>query len=235
MRQKISKTDQKLIELLRQKQAKLDIHYLTTDSGVYRVFQVPFYLLTAVAALINLIYLFGMSGRLRANLSNVDSLSELQAKQAADVKNSLYTVAIMGVLLLAAAFFLRFKRPILQLIFTLLPSGVLLWTYASQLSESLQSGSYQSFVFKHLLPLGLLMLCSLVTGIIHLRQRLLDRKGCEEISEQIYRKYSVLADHITPEQWEEILAGYQPDQSRSKKRSVKQRAKKQREAEHTEV
>lgn len=240
MKQKISASDQKLMQMLRQKQEKLNIHYLKTDSTVYRVCRVLFYIQSAICTLINLAYLLGVSGRLNANLSAAEGLSDYQSGQAADIKSSLYSVGIMGALLLIGAVFMAIRKPIAQLIFTLFPGGILLWVYSSRLSEAISGGSFGSFVWKHLLPIGLLILFSLITGIIHIRQRLLDRRGCLEISERIYRQYAVMADHITPEQWEEILREYKPEESRSKKRSVKRRAQKhrekdQREQEKTEV
>lgn len=230
MKKAENKSNAILLKLLRERQAKQNISYLTTDSGVYKFFKTMFIILLVICTILNLLFILGEWGGLNANLSNAGQLSELQQTQAAEIKNGIYSVGIMSVILLFSTLFLSIKKPVLQIIFSVIPAIILIFIYAGRLSEALGSGSYSSFVWKHLLPLGLLAVCSLVSAIIHLRQTMLDKKGCNEISETIYRRYSVMADAITPEQWAAILLDYKPLETKSKKRSVKNRIKKENKA-----
>lgn len=225
-----NKNNAMLMKMLRERQAKQNISYLTTDSGVYKFFKIMFIVLFIISTVLNLLFVLSEWGSLNANLMNADQLSELQQNQATGIKNGIYSVAIMSFILLFSALFLRLKKPVLQMVFSVIPAIILIFIYAGRLSEALGSGSYSSFIWKHLLPLGLLTVCSIVSAIIHLRQNILDKKGCNEISETIYRRYSVMADSITPEQWEAIMADYKPLEPNSKKRSVKNRIKKENEA-----
>lgn len=230
MKRAENKIDTMLLKMLRERQAKQNISYLTTSSSVYKFFKVIFIILFVVCTVLNLFFILGEWGGLNANLMNSDQLSELQQSQATEIKNGIYSVGIMSVILLFSALFLRLKKPIFQILFSVIPAVILIFIYAGRLSEALGSGSYSSFVWKHLLPLGLLSVCSLVTAIIHIRQNILDKKGCNEISETIYRRYSVMADSITAEQWKAIMADYKPLETKNQKRSVKNRIKKEKAA-----
>ena len=219
--------DTALYKMLRERQRKQNIVYMTTDHSCYKFCKGMLRLLLILCTAINIIFLLGQWGGLQANLSHADTLSDLQQQQVADIKNGIYSVGALGVLLLGTELFLDLKKPLLHMIFAILPGSLLLVTYASRLSDAMNAGDYSPFLLKHVLPLGLLMLFALATGLIHLRQKYKDKKGMEEIGEEIYKRYSVLADAITPEQWETILADYQPAAPVSKKRSVKARLRKE--------
>ena len=99
--------------------------------------------------------------------------------------------------------------------------------FAGRLSEALNAGDYSSFVFKHLLPLSIFAICGVLAAIIELRQKILDKKGCAEISEKIYKKFSLMAENISEEQWQSVLNDYKAEKPKSKKRSVKSRLRKE--------
>ena len=225
---KTNNTNPVLLKMLREKQVKQNIYYLTTESGLFSFLKVMLYISAIVCTAINLIFLLGQLGGLSANLANANTLNDLQQSQVAEIKNGIYSVAVMGVVLLLSLLFFKLKRPILYGGLGLFSGLVLIFVYADRLSEALGAGSYSSFIFKHLIPLGIFILCSVLAAIIHFRGNLLDKKGLNEISEKIYSKYSVLAENITPEQWESILAEYKSEPPKSKKRSIKNRLRKEK-------
>lgn len=227
MKKTEDKQEAMLYKMLRERQARQNIVYMTTDHTVYKFCKVMFRLLLILCTALNLIFLLGQWGGLQANLSYAEALSDLQQEEVAAIKSGIYSVGALSVLLLLSEVFLDLKKPLMHMVSTLLSGILLLVTYASRLSDALSSGSYSSFIWKHAVPLGLLMLFSLLVGGIHLRQKLKDKKGMDEISEEIYKRYSVLAEAISPEQWETLLAEYHPAEPKSKKRSVKARLRKE--------
>jgi hypothetical protein len=62
------------------------------------------------------------------------------------------------------------------------------------------------------------MLCSIILAAIEISQKVLDKKGMEEIATRIYEKYSVMADDISEAQWQEILNGYEKPEKKKKVR-----------------
>ena len=220
-------TNDILLKMLRERQIKQNIYYLTTDSGLFNFLKVLFYIFTVVCTIINLLFLLGEWGGLNANLANAGNLSDLQQTQVAQIKNGIYSVLIISVILLSSALFFKLKKPILYGLTSLFSGGILIMIFAGRLSDALGSGDYSSFIFKHLLPLGIFIICGVFAAIIHLRQNILDKKGCREISEKIYTKYSVMAENITEEQWQGILNEYSAETPKSKKRSVKHRLRKE--------
>lgn len=222
---KPTKTDEVLLKMLREKQERLGIYYLKTDGGLYKSLAVIFYIALAICTLMNILFVLSNSLNLAAHLSNLDSPSNLQSTEISAIKNSLYTVSAFGILLIPSFIFQKKQKSILHLIFTLLPCAVLLVTFYQSMSDNIATGVYAPFIFKHLLPILLLVFCCIINSVIELRQRYLDKKGTEEIACSIYAKYSSLADNITEEQWLEILKEYQ--------RPVKDKKRKKKEKEKT--
>lgn len=216
-----------LLNMLRERQQKQNICYLTTEHTLYKFCKVMFRLFLGVCTIINIIFLLGQCGGLQVTLANAGDLSDLQRQEIAGIKSGIYSVIVLGVLIILSELFLDIKKPLLKIAFSVIPGFLLLTTYASRLSDAFNAGNYSSFIWKHLVPIGLFMLFAVTAGIIHLRQLYKDKKGMNEISEEIYKRYSVLAENITTEQWETILSDYQPAKPKSKKRSVKARLRKE--------
>lgn len=216
-----------LLKMLRERQQKQNIRYLTTKHNFYKFCKVMFRLLLVVCTALNIIFLISQWSSLQVTLANAGDLSDLQQQEVSEMKNGIYSVGVLSIVMLFSELFLDIKKPLFKIAFSLIPGILLLTTYASRLSDALDAGDYSSFIWKHLVPIGLFMLFALMAGIIHLRQLYKDKKGMNEISEEIYKRYSVLAENITPEQWETILADYQPAKPKSKKRSVKARLRKE--------
>ncbi len=216
-----------LLSMLRQKQDRLNIHYLTTNSTFYKAFHIAFYILFGICCAINLLSALSWWGSLSSTLAVLENPTSVQLSAIAEVKDGIRTVIIFGILLIAAPLFSKPRKSVLALITTVIPSLILIFTYAERLSKNLDAGNYSFFVYLHLLPLGFLILVELILAFVELRQKYLDKKGMEELAGEIYEKYSAVAENISEEQWDELLKQYNPiPLNRAAKIDKKQKAKK---------
>ena len=195
-----------LIKLLRAKQQKKGIKYLTTDSPVYRFFAVFSYIFFLITFFCNSFYILGNFGKLSSVYRNAKDYSEYVAGQISSAETNTITVLIATVFLVVSVVFLLLKKPVLQISFSLLPSVVCLYTIATGFNETLSLSTGKDFFFKFLLPTSLYVLFSAVASVICLRQKIKDKKGTQKISEDIYLRFSVTADSLTEEEWENLLA-----------------------------
>ena len=218
---KMSNTDIILYNMLRQKQKKLDIYYLTSDSFLYKFFKFLFYLSFAACTFINLLSIISWSSQLKSDLSYLENATQVQSSVAASIKDGITAVAVFGILLFGSLVFAKLKKPVFTIIFTVIPAVILLFTFYSRLSDSIDRGNTAFFIYVHVLPICILTVSCLVFCAIEISQHILDKKGMEEIAANIYEKYSVMADKITDEQWEDILISYQkrPKKQKNKKTS----------------
>lgn len=222
-----SKSDKILLNLLRQKQKKDGISYITTKSISYKIVRFSFLAVMIICLAINIIYLLGVSGQLNANLQFAEELMDFQKEEIAEIRASIKIVGFLTVALFLGEVAIWFKQPILQILFTVIPGIAMIFHFESRLSDTINDGDSAAFTYRHLIPLIILCLLCLISAGLHLRQKIKDKRGCREISEMIYEKYQVLAKDITEEQWETVLEEYQPAVTGSKKRSVRKRKEKE--------
>jgi heme exporter protein D len=214
----MKKTESELIllSMLRQKQYNMDIYYLTTDCLLYKALKVLFYILFVLCTGINILCSVSWSAQLGADLSVLQGATSVQSQVAAEIRGSITTVVIFGALLFVGALFTKYHKSIPAVCFSVVPSAILLYTFYNRLSEAISTGHYAFFVWVHAVPLGLLMLCSIVMGAIEISQNILDKKGMEEVATEIYEKYSVLAEDISDAQWNELLNSYKKPEKKKK-------------------
>lgn len=197
---------QALLELLRQKQARQGVSYATTASPAYKTFHLINLLALLCCTVINLLYFLGTFFDLTTKLSNKTTVvNDIQAGQISAIKNSLIAVGIMGLVQLSTALFAKLKLPLARLIAGLVSSLALLATYYTRLSGNINAGDYSTLLWRHLLPTAVFVASLLVACIIAIRQKHYDTAGCREIAESIYRRYSISAQSISDEQWQQLL------------------------------
>lgn len=211
-----------LISYLRKKQQEQGIKYLTTDDRPYKVLRFFLTVLFCLCIAINILYLLSNYSLLKTNMSFLSNPNSLQKTQIAAIRGSLLTVGLMTVALLACFILLLCKKYLLHITGTAFCCFVLIWHFALRLSDH---GSTLTLLVRHAVPLIVLFALSAAVGIIALRQQKKDKDGCNEIAGQIYNKYSLLAENLNEEQWNEALRAFELP-SQSKKRSVKTRLKK---------
>lgn len=193
-----------LLELLREKQRREGAEYITTKSTPYKIFRFAFLAMIIICIFINLFYILGKSGEMAANLANMD---KIEPHQQIEIDRLYTTIGIMiasTVGLLLSEVSVWFKLPILQLIFCL-GSGI---TIILRLSSEINDTTSNVLVNHHIIPLGILCICCIVSAGLHIRQLYKDKKGCNALSELIYKKYSKTATDISPQEWETIISEY---------------------------
>ena len=235
MKNKKPKTTKEiLLTLLRKKQSKGIMPYLTTKDTPYKVFRWLFFVALVICIGINLIYILGTLGRISATLAYKSSPTgtEIQAHQQIEISYMYTSVNIMVVATLGlflSEVFVWFKLPLLQLISCVASSITIISRMSAELAYFSKSDDLTSNTLtqNQKIPLAFLCFFCLVSSIIHLRQLYKDKKGCEAISEIIYKNSGALAKDISPDEWDNILEEFDPQKTNSKKRSVKDRLKKQ--------
>lgn len=223
MKKPVQTEQQALLELLRQKQARQGVSYATTASPAYKTFHLINLLSLLCCAGINLLYFLSTLFDLTTKLSNKTTLvNDIQAGQISAIKNSLIAVGIMGLLQLSTALFARLKLPLARLVSGLCSSLVLLATYYTRLSTNINAGDYSTLLWRHVLPTAVFVASLLVACVIAIRQKHYDTAGCREIAESIYRRYSISAQSISPEQWQQLLSevAAAPKKQKGKKRKT---------------
>lgn len=212
-----------LLTLLRKKQSKGIMPYITTKSTSYKIFRWSFFALVLICTFINLLYIFGKSNELNANLANMGEVQLHQEPEIAHIKASINIMSYATIGLVLSEVFIWFKLPFLQLISCLASSLTIIFRMSSEIKDPTENVLARN----HIIPLSALCFFCIVSASLYLHQLYKDKKGCNEISEIIYKKYGAIAKDISPDEWDTVLAEYDPHKSNSKKRSVKARLKKQ--------
>lgn len=224
MKNKAPKTSKEvLLTLLRKKQAKEGLSYITTKSTSYRIIRWLFFAAVIYCTLINLFYILGKSGEMAANLANMGTPQPHQELEIARLYTTLNIMVIASVGIVLSEIFVWFRLPLLQIVFSVASSV----TIIARLSSEIDDPTSSTLAANHIIPLVILCVLSGVSAVLHLRQLYKDKQGSEEISAIIYNKFGVIAKELSPDEWDNVLAEYNPQKSTSKKRSVKARIKKE--------
>ena len=203
MKNKAPKTSKEvLLTLLRKKQSKNGVPYITTKSTSYRIFRWLFFAAVIYCTLINLFYILGKSGEMAANLANMGTPEEHQKNEIARLYTTLNIMVISTVGIALSEIFVWFKLPTLQVVFSVASSI----TIIARLSYEINDPTSNTLAANHIIPLAILCFLGIVSSVLHLNQLYKDKKGCEEISEIIYNKYGVVAKELSPDEWENVLA-----------------------------
>ena len=207
MKNKTPKTSKEvLLNLLRKKQAKNGIPYITTKSTSYRIVRWLFFAAVIYCTLINLFYILGKSGEMAANLANMGTPQPHQEREIARLYTTLNIMVVASVGIVLSEIFVWLKLPVLQIVFSIASSI----TIIARLSLEINDPTGNTLSSNHIIPLVILCFFAIASGTLHLRQLYKDKKGCNEISEIIYNKYGKVAKDISPDEWENVLAEYNP-------------------------
>lgn len=225
MKTKTPKTSKEvLLTLLRKKQNKEGFSYITTKSTSYRIVRWLFFAAVIYCTLINLFYILGKSGEMAANLANMGTPQPHQELEIARLYTTLNIMVVSAIGIVLSEVFVWFKLPLLQFVFSLSSSIVIIARLSSEISDP----TGNTLATNHIIPLVILCFFGAISAFLHLRQLYKDKQGCEEISAIIYKKFGVVAKDISPDEWDNILAEYNPQKPKSKKRSVKAKIKKEK-------
>ncbi len=207
MKNKAPKTSKEvLLTLLRKKQSKNGVPYITTKSTSYRIVRWLFFAAVVYCTLINLFYILGKSGEMAANLANMGTPQPHQELEIARLHTTLSIMVIATVGIVLSEVFVWFKLPVLQFVFSIASSITIIWRLSSEINDPTSN----TLAANHIIPLVILCFFATITAALHLRQLYKDKQGCNEISEIIYKKYGAVAKDISPNEWDNVLAEYNP-------------------------
>lgn len=224
MKNKAPKTSKEvLLTLLRTKQEKEGLSYITTKSTSYRIIRWLFFAAVVYCTLINLFYIIGKSGEMAANLAYMGTPQPHQELEIARLYTTLNIMFVAAVGIVLSEIFVWLKLPLLQFIFSIAASITIIARLSSEISDPTSS----TLAANHVIPLAVLCVLGTASAALHLHQLYKDKQGCDAISAIIYQKYGMVAKDISPDEWNSILEEYKPEKPASKKRSVRARLKKE--------
>lgn len=212
-----------LLMHLRKKQSKDGGMYTTTKDTLYKIFRWSFFVMLLACTVINLMYILGAFGKMQAHLANMGNAQPHQQIEIENLKSAITAVSISSFCLFLSEVWIWFKKPLLQLIFCLGSSLAIILTLSSEIYDK----TANTLANNHIIPLAVLCFCCIVSSLLYFRQLYKDKKGTDALATLIYKKYALTATDINEEQWQTILEEYKPWESKSKKRSVKHRKKRE--------
>lgn len=193
------KMQESVLRRVRMIEEKHGITYAKTDGKLYKALRVSYTVLFAYTMGINLLFICGML------------LTRLGTDNFKSILNSLITVSVCTVLIIAgyALSFTRFK--LISGILSILPEILLIFTYGTMMKDSLGVlGFTPSYFWRHFAPLLILVILMVATTVIAVRARIKTEKQYKKVLDNLYALYSVNTSDISDEQWEAFLAEYDP-------------------------
>ena len=182
-----------IIQKVRLYEEKRGIVYVKTDGKLYKGFKIFYILLFVYTMAMNSIFLLGAV--LSETIFNA-------------LKNSVYTVFGLSIMLVVSLVVMRFKNTvwanILSAVLNVLSCVGLGFTFGVLLQDVI--GFKTSFYWRHLVPLCLMVIVNLAFTFIALRAVFKTRKTYKKIIENLYTSYKASEDTaLSDEQWEEVL------------------------------
>lgn len=193
------KMQESVLKRVRMIEEKHGITYAKTDGKLYKALRVSYTLLFIYTMGINLLFIFGML------------LTRLGTDNFKSILNSLITVIVCTVLIIAGYVlsFTRFK--LVSGILSVLPEIMLVAVFGSIMKDSLGvMGFTPSYFWRHFAPLLILVILMAATTVIAVRARIKTEKQYKKVLDNLYALYSVNTNDISDEQWEIFLAEYDP-------------------------
>lgn len=173
---------------------KNGINYAKTDGILYKTLRVIYSVIFFYTVIINLLFIAGMF-LVRYGTDNFKS-----------VKNLLISVCVCTGVMLAGYVMSFFKFKLTAGIISVLPEILLIPLFGNAMKDSLGLFGFKySFYWRHLAPLVLLVILTVILTAIAVRARVKTEKQYKKVTENLYKLYDVTvgneADGISDEQW----------------------------------
>ena len=182
-----------ILEKVRLYEEKRGIVYAKTDGKLYKGLKVFYILLFVYTIVMNSLFLLG---------------SFLSETVFNNLKNAVYTVLGLSVLLIASLIIMKFKNTVwanfVSAVLNILSCVGLGITFGMLLQDVI--GFKISFYWRHLAPLCLMVIMTVALTVIALKAIFKTQKTYKKIVENIYTTYTASEETIlSDEQWEEVL------------------------------
>lgn len=136
--------------------------------------------------------------------------------ESANTIPTIYAFLISGVL---AVVFVAFKISVATAVLSVPTSIFVLLEFAKLLPDPNGIlGLNLKFYWAHLIPVLVVVFCAVFMLVIELRANRILKQNYVKISNRIYEEYSLKAENLSEEEWEEFLKNYDPRPSKKTKR-----------------
>ncbi len=184
-----------ILKRVRELEQKRGIVYARTDGKLCIALKIIYLLIMIFAALMNIFYILGM---LLINSQNMKSVS-----------NSIITVGICTLALIAAIILNRLKLYSASAALTVIPSAFLIPLFAGLMENAAGFLDLNlSFYWRHFAPLTLSVILAVWIAVISLREKKKINIMYKKVEENLYNIYHTSANEVSEEQWAEFLENY---------------------------
>ena len=191
--------NENILNRVKEREQKLGVYYAKKDGKGYKICKWLYVLAFAFTMVINALYIIGI----------LLIKSELPSNSTMDM-NGFITVCILTAVMLFVFILSKFNanpivagvfgglNVILSVCFTIVYGQMLGNTYVNLPAK---------FYLVHLLPLSIIILCSVIMAVIVINAHLKTKKAYEQVLEIVFREYNALPDKNKPE-WEDFINSY---------------------------
>lgn len=198
------KMQESILNRVYKMEEKYNIHYAKKDGKAYSYSRV-------------LYFLFGAWAVFFALLVAVGFLMNRTFLQPGDVAYGQYTKWIVAcfcisALLIAGIVFNALKMQVFTFVPTVFSGvyGIVFFAKVINPDPDGILGLPFKYYWAHFVPFLALVICSLVMFVIGVRQWAILRKEYKSVSARLYEEFTVNAEDISDEQWQEFLNNYNP-------------------------
>ena len=192
---------------------KHHVVYETTKGKKYKTVKVLYYIACAFALFTTLAYLLGQFFIYQDSINSKELLKPF-LKQ-------LFIFTPPTVLFIAGMFFAAFKKDLVALILTVVPTIFKLIAFLPLMKNvDMHAGIHPDYWWHQLLPGILCIIFSVIFATIKLRADYIENRAYKNLIETIYNQYNVT--DLNEDEWKDFLKNYDPrkieeDRRRSKK------------------
>lgn len=193
---------------VREMEQKNGIRYAKPEGKLYKTLKWLYGIIGVWALITNLMYILGVW---LVN-SGTDKMSK--------VSNSLITVSVCSLLIIAGFVLNRYKQYIIGAVLSVVPSILLVPVFAVMMKDSLGFLGYKlSFYWRHAVPLILMVIFMVWLTVIAIRATVKTDKAYKRVTENLFNLYNLNGENgseISEEQWQEFLEKYNPSDYKNK-------------------
>ncbi|MBR5222728.1 MAG: hypothetical protein IKV81_00995 [Clostridia bacterium] len=191
--------NENILNRVKEREQKSGVYYAKKDGKGYKICKWLYILAFAFTMVINALYIIGI----------LLIKSELPSNSTMNM-NGFITVSILTAVMILMLILSKFNdNHIIAGVFgggNAITSVCLIIVFGQMLGNTYVNLPAK-FYLLHLLPLAIVVLCSLIMSVIVINAHLKTKKAYEQVLEIVFREYNALPDENKPD-WEEFVNNY---------------------------
>ena len=191
--------NENILNRVKEREQKLGVYYAKKDGKGYKICKWLYILAFAFTMVINALYIIGIL-LIKSELPSNSTMS----------MNGFITVSILTAVMILMLILLRFNaNHIIAGVFgggNAITSVCLIIVFGQMLGNTYVNLPAK-FYLVHLLPLSIILLCSLAMALIVINSYLKTKKSYNLVLEVLFHEYNALPDENKPE-WEDFINSY---------------------------